>query len=373
MTDEMSHIHIIYARVDSSNDQLISYKKKITNVFFSDTYCIHRMIVKGYVKGLLLLFTSVIIIFYTYQSIDRYYSRLHNEKTVIEKPLKRPSKSAIINLIGTKQNLSKIKHIYVINLPYRQDRRTGMIALLHTLNVNASIVPAFNIHSPETVSRIHLTKNGPIRIIELASWLSHVQIWLEVAALNDDSWIIIFEDDIDLEMSTFDILETFSSNLWTEPDMIFLGYCGNPPGRLIERNKQGYRIHEALNPSCVHAYAIRRRSVEKILPLISPPLIVIDDAICALVSQKKVLVYSIHPPLAIQQSNTSSRPSDINPVQRSLTYKIRKGVNYLVERWKGVEFTDRLNNSALAYSDLNKANQWRIEHETKIWKSPPPN
>ena len=300
-------------------------------------------------------------------STYRYYF-ISTDIFIVEKPLERPSKSLMIHLNGTIKNLGGISQIYVINLPYREDRRTGIIALFQKLHYDVLIVPGFNIHSPQTVSRAHLTRTSAFRLVELACWLSHIQIWFEIDALKNDSWSLIFEDDIDLELSTFDILQSFPSDLWNIPDMIYLGYCGNNPGPIIHEGIQGYRVHQAMHPSCTHAYAIRHRSVGKILPLLSPPQDAIDDAIVELVKNKKLLVYSIHPPLAIQQTITSARPADINPVEDALWYKVRKGSNRIFEWWRGVEFTDRLKNSSLAQADLKQANEWRINHENDIWR-----
>lgn len=301
-------------------------------------------------------------------SAYRYHLISTDTAIVVEEPLERPAQSSIIHLNGTIRTLGGITKIYVVNLPNREDRRTGTIALFQKLHFDVSIVRAFTIHSPQTVSRAHLIRNGAFRLVELASWLSHVQVWLEIGALKNDSWSLIFEDDIDLELSTVDILQSFPSDLWNTPDMIYLGYCGNSPGPIVYEGIQGYHVHQAMHPSCMHAYAIRYRSVEKILPLLSPPQDVIDDAIVELVKDKKILVYSIHPPLAIQQTITSSRPSDMNPVQDTLWYKVKKGINSMLDWWHGVEFTDRLKNSSLAQADLKQANEWRIKHETDIWR-----
>ena len=316
------------------------------------------------------LFCSLIfIVLFSYMCLSTYrYVFISTDISVIEKALERPSKSSMIHLNGAIKTLGGIKQTYVINLPYREDRRTGIIALFQKLDYNVFIVPGFDIHSPVTVSRAQLTRKGDLRLVELASWLSHIQVWLEIDALENDSWGLIFEDDIDLELSTFDILQSFPSDLWNIPDMIYLGYCGNNPGPIIYEGIEGYRVHQAMHPSCAHAYAIRHRSVEKILPLLSPPQDVIDDAIVELVKNKKILVYSIHPPLAIQQTITSSRPSDMNPVESTLRYKVGKGINYISEWWRGVEFTDKLKNSSLAQADFKKANEWRINHESDIWK-----
>jgi GR25 family glycosyltransferase involved in LPS biosynthesis len=287
----------------------------------------------------------------------------------VEQPIKPPLKSTLLHINGTIKHLGAAKQIYIINLPHRIDRRIGSIALFQTLNLDAFIVPAYNLHSPEVVSRTHLTHRGRIRLIEVACWASHIQLWLEIAASQNDTWIFIFEDDIDLEMSTFDILESFPSDLWEVPDMIYLGYCGDPLGQIIYEGIQGYRVHRAINPSCTHAYAIRSRSASKLLYLLSSPRKAIDDIIVDLVYEEKILVFSIHPPLALQQSITSSNPSDINPVQHTFIYKIKGWTNFIAEIYRGVKDIDKLKNSTLARADFNKADEWRKKHENGIWRN----
>ncbi len=327
---------------------------------------IDNMHVNYYLAIIFLVFTFVAFFANMYFSINRQYIHL-TDLFFVEKPLQRPSKSTFIHLNNTIKHLGAAKQIYIINLPYRQDRRTGSIALFQTLDLDAFIVPASTIHSPEVVSRTHLIYKSRLRLIEIACWASHLQLWLEIAASQNDTWAFIFEDDIDLEMSTFDILQSFPPELWTIPDLIYLGYCGDPAGPIIYEGIQGYRVHKAIHPSCTHAYAIRSRSAIKLIHLLSSPRKAIDDTIVDLVNDEKILVFSIHPPLALEQSMTSTQPSDINPVQHTLMYKIKGWTNFISDTWKGVQKTDKLTNSALARSDFKKADEWRKKHESQIW------
>jgi GR25 family glycosyltransferase involved in LPS biosynthesis len=321
---------------------------------------------RAYIPFLLvILVISLAHIYYSNYQPANYLS----DVSVIEKSIERPLKSTFLHINGTIKHLGAAKQIYIINLPYRKDRRTGSIALFQTLNFDAFMVPALSIHSPEVVSRTHLTQKSRMRLIEIACWASHMQLWLEIADSQNDTWAFIFEDDIDLEMSTFDVLESFSLDLWNIPDMIYLGYCGDPPGPVIYEGIQGYRVHRAINPSCTHAYAIRSRTASKLIHLLSSPRRAIDDEIVRLVEDEKLLVFSIHPPLALQQAITSSHPSDINPVKHTLIYKINSWVNFLCQWWRGVEFIDKLKDSALARSDFNKANEWRTKHDNGIWQN----
>ncbi len=217
------------------------------------------------------------------------------------------------------------------------------------------------------ISRTHLIQKGHITLVELACWASHMQIWSEIAASENDTWVFVFEDDIDLEIDTFNILESLPRDLWNIPDMIYLGYCGDPPGPVIYEEIQGYRVHRAINPSCTHAYAIRSRTASKLIHLLSSPRRAIDDEIVRLVGEEKLLVFTIHPPLALQLSITSSHPSDVNPIKHTWMHQIQVWFNSLRHWWKGVQFIDKLRDSAIARADFNKADEWRRKYENGIW------
>ena len=308
-------------------------------------------------------FTTTYFLFYR-----KYYINL-SDIFVVEKPLKLPPKSTLLHLNRTIKHLGTAKQIYIINLPSREDRRIRSIALFQTLDIDVSIVPAYNTHSSEVISRTHLLHKGSITLVELACWASHMQIWLDIATSQNDTWTMIFEDDIDLEMSTFDILQSLPDDLWNIPDMLYLGYCGDPLGPVIYEAIQGYRVHRAINPSCTHAYAIRSRTASKLIYLLSSPRRAVDDEIVRLVEEEKLLVFSIHPPLALQEKISSLHPSDVNPIKDNWLFRIKTWFNLMIQWWKGVEFIDKLKDSALAHADYNKADEWRRNHENKISQS----
>ena len=291
-------------------------------------------------------------------------------------PFPRLSPPSLLHLNQTIKHIAAIQQTYLINLPRRQDRRTTSIALLQTLHLDAHIVPALDIHAPQVLSRIHLVHTGKITLLELACWASHMQIWTEIAATaspQNDTWSLIFEDDIDLEMMTVNILQSFPDDLWSQPDMIYLGHCGNPPGTLLYRGLLDYRVHRALNPSCTHAYALRSSAAARLVRLLSTPLRAVDDDIAVLGKEGKLLIFSIHPPLARQQSITSSHQSDVNPQKNTWVYGIKTRIDFFVEWWQGVEYWPASKDSALARANLSRADDWRKMHEGALWSVDNPN
>ncbi|CAF3437508.1 unnamed protein product [Rotaria sp. Silwood1] len=241
---------------------------------------------------------------------------------------------------------------------------------MQTLHFDAFIVPAYTTYSPEVVSHKYLMDKGRITLVELACWASHMQIWSAITfSTNNDSWSLVFEDDIDLETLTLEVLQSFPNDLWNKPDLIYLGSCGNIPGSKIYEGAYGYRIHQALNPSCTHAYAIRSHVAAKLLHLLSSPRRAVDDEIVLLSKSQKLLVYSIHPPLAIQRSITSSNPSDVNPVKVSWSFQVKAHIDSMLRWWQGAEVLDKLKDSTLAKADFEKAAEWREKNEHGIWKN----
>ena len=320
--------------------------------------------------AIVLLFTTVLIcqhtyFYVTYRSVGAFYRLSHAET-----PFKRLTESDLLHIPGSTKQFAAIDRVYLINLPYRVDRRIGSIGLFQTLDLDAYIVPAHGAHSSQVESRSHLTKHGVITTMELACWASHMQVWSEIAANRDDnSWTLIFEDDIDLEWDLVEILKSFPHDLWNTPDLIYLGYCGNPPGALLYNGTRNFRVHRAVYPSCTHAYAIQPRTASKLMQLLASPREAIDNSIVNLVRAGELVAFSIHPPLVLQQSLTSWRPSDVNPVLKSWSYRTRKQSNAIYEWWRGVESVSNLKDSTLARVDFLQADNWRRTNENDFWRS----
>ena len=325
---------------------------------------------KSRVIAVAFFLTCMIQFEYRYSVFLRYVVFRQPKTTSEATPFQRLSPSSLLHLNETIKRIAAIEQIYIINLPDREDRRITTIALFQTLHLDAQLVPALDIHSLHVLSRRHLMDTGQITLVELACWASHMQVWMEIASSQtNDTWTLIVEDDIDLEMMTVQVLESFPRDLWSRPDMIYLGYCGNPPGRSLFDGIKGYRVHRAINPSCTHAYAIRSNAASRLVRLLSTPLRAVDDELVRLGDQGVLVIFSIHPPLALQQSITSSHPSDVNPSRNTRIYSLTKEFNFVVEWWRGVRFIDQLQDSTLAQANLSSADNWRRLHEGRNWRA----
>ena len=341
---------------------LLFSKEKDTMLYKSRCRCkLHRSIV------ILICVSLVFLINYVR---DTGYPLASNLTQSI-KPLNR---SLLLHINGRIKQLGQAYPIYIINLPSRIDRRTESIALMQTIDLEAFLVPAYPVRSPEILPSNRNRNNLFFTSTELACWTSHMRVWITIAhntsGCNDDRWSIIFEDDIDLEMDTVHIMQSLPSSIWAEADLIYLGHCANPPGKLIYQfPTHNYRVHQALHPSCTHAYAIRSRTARILMSSLSSPSQPIDNAIVQLAKQLHLVVYSIHPPLVIQKPVSMSNPSDVNLIDRqSWMYRIQLLIYTFIQWWNGVELSEKLNQSAFERTNLISATEWRRTYETGIWK-----
>ena len=286
-------------------------------------------------------------------------------------PIEPFDHSSILHITGNQTNLGKISSIYIINLPVRDDRRTESIAIMQALNLDAFIVPAYSVLSKEILSRKQY--NLFFKITELACWASHMRIWITIAnttSCQNNTWSMVFEDDIDLEMMTPQIIQSIPNSIWNQADLIYLGHCANPAGKLIyQSSKYSYRIHQARHPSCTHAYAIRSDTARKLVYLLPNPSKPIDDSLVKLVSSNQLIAYSVHPPLVIQKPVSKDNPSDVNQIDReSWIYYIQFSIYTFVQWLNGVEPHSKLRNSTLKLANFTKAKFWRKKYENGIWK-----
>lgn len=312
----------------------------------------------------------VILIFLTV-SVSVYYS-FNPKIRAIYSSIEPIDLSLLLPINGNIQSLGRATSIYIINLPTRSDRRTRTVALIQAINLQAYLFPAYSIHSSEVLQRNANRDTFFFKSTELACWASHMRVWKTIINRTiDHDWSIIFEDDIDLELNIHSIMQTFPSSIWNQTDLVYLGHCANPPGKLIYQSTTSiYQIHEALHPSCTHAYAIRKQAARKMIHLLSEPTRPIDDSIIELVNKRQLIAFSIHPPLVIQNPVTETNPSDVNQVNRqTFIYKIRLAFYTFLQWWNGVDLCQKLTSSTLKQVNLTQAEQWRRTHEKGIWKS----
>jgi hypothetical protein len=128
-------------------------------------------------RSIIFLFISIIILLINYYSFNSKNYSIINPIEFIQ-PF---NQSLLIHINGTRKYLGKASPIYILNLPSRYDRRTESIALIQTFDLEAFIVPAYSIHSPEILLHNQNQNRIFFKLTELACWASHMRLWITIA------------------------------------------------------------------------------------------------------------------------------------------------------------------------------------------------
>ncbi|KAJ3019782.1 hypothetical protein HKX48_001755 [Thoreauomyces humboldtii] len=215
--------------------------------------------------------------------------------------------------------------IYVINLPRRTDRRDLMAARLHKLELDAYITPASTYESPAVLDRLDLLHRKALwGWFPFGSHLSRGEVALTVSQLRifkdmverNIPWALLLEDDVTMEKRVDSIYKPFSRMVPQDADLLYLGWCDNPPGTEVasfgpmdtDRLPRDYSMAVATHPSCTHAFAVTLKAARIMLAKFDEPHAACDDSIVELVNLGTLKAYSMHPPLITQDEET---PSDL--------------------------------------------------------------
>lgn len=150
--------------------------------------------------------------------------------------------------------------VYAINLPTRPDRRHYVCSILQRLNISALLWPAFSKYStavrtyavqrrnstpdpiflndspalpdpPDSSSeypplyRSHPPRKPSFLRSQIACFVSHREVWLDISAKDFQRPVLILEDDIDPEL---DFVESVAAALHNVPDdwaILWVGHC----------------------------------------------------------------------------------------------------------------------------------------------------
>ena len=120
------------------------------------------------------------------------------------------------------------KHIKIVNLTRRTDRKTAMTALFKEHNVNKysfyNAIDGNDLKSTNELKNIFEGNDFGNRYGVIGCALTHLNIWKELLSDNDNNYYLIFEDDISFTQSKFnerlnDLKCDFEKN-----EILFLGY-----------------------------------------------------------------------------------------------------------------------------------------------------
>ncbi|CAG8700481.1 17873_t:CDS:2, partial [Gigaspora rosea] len=216
------------------------------------------------------------------------------------------------------------ENIYVINLKTRTDRRKKLEALASKYNLKLEFFPAVSKDDEEA----QVNPNSGLRSTHKACYLSHYRIYKSIEERGYQSALIL-EDDIDLELNIFSIMNNIHRIVPSNWELLYLGFCSNweGSGDPIEDKDNispSHKLYNSNKPYCTHAYAISRAGIQNLLGKLTEEIrSPIDLELVGMVGDKKINSYTIMPPL-ITQWRSPNNPSDISPGQKALDFYFLK-------------------------------------------------
>ncbi|CAG8471658.1 7821_t:CDS:2 [Cetraspora pellucida] len=215
-------------------------------------------------------------------------------------------------------------HIYVVNLPSRPDRREKLEILANKFNLKFDFVPAVSKDSEEA----YVPPGRPIGPTHKACYLSHYKIYKSIDEHKYESALIL-EDDVDIELNIAYIITNVHKVLPSDWDIFYLGFCSNwegggDPIEDKDNISPSHKLFHSRHPYCTHAYALSRTGIRKLLEKLSDePDSPIDLELISMIGDKKLISYTVMPPLFIQWRSPHN-PSDISPGSRALDFYFLK-------------------------------------------------
>lgn len=147
-----------------------------------------------------------------------------------------------------------------------------------------------------------ITPKAGMRPEEVGCALSHISLWRQIVT-NNYSRVVIFEDDARTLVEGPSVLDTISSfynylhtNSLEEPDVLFLGKCGDACRKLT---KVHGNVFNSEHPLCTHAYVVTKRGAERLLAM-GPFWKPLDMQINEGFTKGKATVMVYHPSLFFQ-------------------------------------------------------------------------
>ncbi|CAG8569720.1 16111_t:CDS:1 [Cetraspora pellucida] len=146
-----------------------------------------------------------------------------------------------------------------------------------------------------------------------ACYLSHYTIFNLIIENNYEN-ALIFEDDVDMELNITDIMTEVHRNLPHNWDMLYLGHCNEWGSNYLKTNLTVHALHTTGHPQCTHSYAVSAKGARKLVEKlnIDNPKDHIDVDMPALIMNKEIISYSIHPQIVVQFKGVNDY-SDVSP------------------------------------------------------------
>jgi len=210
------------------------------------------------------------------------------------------SSSFIVESFNT--NIQKSYLIYCINMDKSADRWQNILNYKKKNNVD---IIRFTGYNGKTLNTSKYTKNGYLSIYntlesgQIGCALSHVSLW-EKCKTMDQSYFIILEDDVILPNHFIKTLECILQHAPIGWDIVYLGGC-YVKGSLVNSQFIKPTAYDSGFNLCTHAYILNKQSIPKMIDIMKPIQLPIDNQLRKHFSKLNVYFYYKN---IVKQNNT---------------------------------------------------------------------
>ncbi len=220
--------------------------------------------------------------------------------------------------------------VYCINLKRRPDRKKKTEEQFKRMGIEVARVvqwwPA--VDGEQLRERSMLQPDISVKMYnecslgEIGCALSHMGIWKDMLQ-RGLATAMIFEDDIEGQPGFYQQLDQYWHQLPTDWDILYLGVWDTGRSRRYSSNLSipGYPLY-------LHAYCLSNRGARRLLELIPPCRVPIDNAVADHASQLKVV--NFHPQLVRQDESWAGSDLLLGRLRRRISPALVVGVVVIV-------------------------------------------
>ncbi|KAJ2775780.1 hypothetical protein IWQ57_000190 [Coemansia nantahalensis] len=185
-------------------------------------------------------------------------------------------------------------HIYVVHRVGHPQNLARMVRLLQLLQISAEFVPVLAPPPTLTAAAPGLTAES------VAEWHTRYRIYRDMEASGYKSALIL-DDSVDMELNIKTIMRAVHRHLPAAWDMVFPGHCGPFEHTQPAPAPALPALREARMPLCLHAHAVSRKGLLRLLNYIgpAPSSDIISMAIMRLKERGLLQVYSLASPVFV--------------------------------------------------------------------------
>tara|TARA_B110000037_G_C17024757_1_gene466876 strand:+ start:234 stop:1016 length:783 start_codon:yes stop_codon:yes gene_type:complete len=215
---------------------------------------------------------------------------------------------------------SILNNTYFINMDINKFRLNYLTKQLKDNGIKINRFKAYsgkNLNRIELINNNYLTKINILKDGQLGCAYSHCKL-LEKIQNENIKYALILEDDVIIPKNFKKQIKNILNYLPNEWDLLYLGGC-NIKGKLINKYFIKPTINNNLYNLCAHAYIINKKSINKILKIIKPMTIPIDNQLRD--NFKNINVYFVNPNIIIQNKDIISTRRVLDGKKQSIFWK----------------------------------------------------